>query len=117
HASERNAMPLRAFPNKSQCVLDSRSQVEVRPLQFHAPSLDLGEIENVVYQGEEMPSRFQNVVQVFGLFCIDLAEQPLGEDFREADDGIERCAQLVRHVGQKLALVPAGDLELLALDL
>jgi hypothetical protein len=43
------------------------------------------------------------------------AEHPLGEHFREPDDGVERRAQLVRHVRQELALVLARGLELPAL--
>ncbi len=37
------------------------------------------------------------------------------EDFREADDRIERGPQLVRHVGHERGLVLVGDFELLAL--
>ena len=37
------------------------------------------------------------------------------ENFAVADDGIERRAQLVAHIGEELRLVLAGDLELAAL--
>ena len=61
----------------------------------------------------------ENVVGVLGLFLVQLAEQSLTQDFREADDGIERRAQLMRHVGEELRLVPVGgfDLPALVLDL
>ena len=41
------------------------------------------------------------------------------QDFRETDDGIERGAQLVRHVGEEFRLVPISGLDLptLILDL
>ena len=48
------------------------------------------------------------VAQVFGLFLQHLAV---------ADDGVERRAQLVGHVGQELATCAAGGLELLTLVL
>ena len=64
-----------------------------------------------------MSSRLQNVCQVFRLFVIDLPEHALRQDFREADDGVERRAQLVRHVGEELTLVLARHLELPALVL
>ena len=64
---------------------------------------------------EQVPARVEDVVQVLGLLVVDLAEHPLGQHLREADDRVERRAQLVRHVGQELALVPARDLELAAL--
>src|SRR5439155_10268112 len=74
--------------------------------------LDLREIEDVVDEGEEMPSRLQDVLEIFRLFLVDLAEHALGEDFREPDDGVERGPELVRHVGEELRLVAAGRLEL-----
>jgi hypothetical protein len=36
-----------------------------------------------------MPARLQDVLQVFRLLVIDVAEHPLGEHFREPDDGVE----------------------------
>jgi hypothetical protein len=59
----------------------------------------------------------RHVVQILGLLVVDVAEHALGQDFREADDRVQRGAQLVRHVGQELALVAACHLELLALVL
>ncbi len=106
---------MRPLPHQHQRVLDGARQVEVGRLQFHPSRLDLGQIEDVVDEGQEMSSRLQNVAEVFRLLVVDLAEHPLGQDLREADDGVERRAQLVRHVGEELALVPARDLELPAL--
>src|SRR5438128_10354660 len=62
-----------------------------------------------------MPARSEDVAQVVLLLGVELAEHPLEEDLRESDDGVERRAQLVAHVREELALVPAGDLELAAL--
>ena len=45
----------------------------------------------------------------FGNFAIDAVE----DEFAEAEDRIERRAQLVAHVRQELRLVPAGVLEAL----
>src|SRR2546425_627095 len=47
----------------------------------------------------------------------DLPEHALEEGLREADDCVERRAELVRHVGQELGLVLADDLKLLCLRL
>src|SRR5438552_5669729 len=60
-----------------------------------------------------------DVLKVLGLLGIELAEHPLDEDVREADDRVQRRAQLVRHVREELGLVPVRDLELrrLLLDL
>ena len=54
----------------------------------------------------------EDVVQVLGLLLVELAEHLLAEHLREADDGVQRRAQLVRHVGQELRLVAARGLEL-----
>src|SRR6266446_5239723 len=62
-----------------------------------------------------MPAGLQDVVQVLGLLFIDVPEHPLGQDLREPDDGVERRAELVGHVGEELRLVPAGGFELAAL--
>src|SRR5262245_38559386 len=64
-----------------------------------------------------MLSRLQDVADVFGLLFVDLPEHPLRENLGESDDRIEGCAQLVRHVGQELALVLARNLQLATLDL
>src|SRR4030095_15403482 len=98
--------------HQNQGVSDGARQVELCQLQLHASGLDLREVENVVDEGEEMPSRLQDVLEVFCLFLVYVPEHLLGEDFREADNGVERRAELVRHVGQELRLVPAGRLEL-----
>ncbi len=60
-------------------------------------------------------ARLVDVLQVVGLLLVDLAEHALGEHFREADDRVERRAQLVRHVGEELRLVLVRHLELRAL--
>ncbi len=46
------------------------------------------------------------------MFLIHIAKHLLEQDFREADDGIERSAQLMGHVRQELGFVLAGDFEL-----
>ena len=51
------------------------------------------------------------------LVSVELAEQSLAQDFRETDDGVERRAQLMRHVGEKFRLVAVGHLDLPALFL
>ena len=44
-----------------------------------------------------------DVLQVVVLLLVELAEHPLEQHFGEADDRVERRAQLVRHVGEELA--------------
>src|SRR5713101_8004089 len=62
-----------------------------------------------------MCARGMDILQVLGLLVVQLAEHPLVQHLGEADDRVERGAQLVRHIGQELRLVAAGGLELPAL--
>ena len=45
-------------------------------------------------------------------FSFSSPEHALVQHLREADDRVERRAQLVRHVGEELRLVAAGRLQL-----
>ena len=45
-------------------------------------------------------------------FSLISPNMPLPQHLREADDRVQRRTQLVRHVGEELALVPAGRLQL-----
>jgi hypothetical protein len=56
-----------------------------------------------------------DVEQVLELLVVDLAEHLLRQHLGEADDRVERRAQLVRHVGEELRLVLVRLLELVAL--
>ncbi len=58
-----------------------------------------------------------DVLQVVVLLLVELAEQALEQHLGEADDRVERRAQLVRHVREELGLVLVGGLELPALVL
>src|SRR5262249_52352032 len=80
--------PARCPPPQGGGFRGGARRIEARPLQPPPPRLDLREVEDVVDERQQMPSGLQDVVQVLRLLLVDLAEQPLGEDFREAEDGI-----------------------------
>jgi hypothetical protein len=54
---------------------------------------------------------------VKALLLAERMQGVVGEQLREADDGVERRAQLVAHGGQELALQPVGVHRLLAVQL
>ena len=58
----------------------------------------------------------EDILGVFGLLLIQLAEQSLAQDFGEADDRVERRAQLMGHVGEEFRLVPVRRFDLPALS-
>ena len=56
-----------------------------------------------------MPAGVADVPQVVVLAFVEVAEHPLEQDLGEADHGVQRRAQLVRHAREELRLVLAGD--------
>ena len=95
--------------------------------ELHPPRLDLAEVEHVVDQLEQVAPRGVDVLQaLLPLRGAEVPHQVVLEDLAEPEDGVERGAQLVAHVGEEFALVPADlpdlgvrhlDLALLQLDL
>ena len=85
-------------------------------VKLHPPCLDLGQIEDVVDQGEQVSARAEHTVERLGVLLQRLRILP--QHFADADDGVERRAQLVAHVGEELRLVLAclGELPALVLD-
>ncbi len=77
--------------------------------KLHPPGLDLGEVEDVVDQLQEVLAAGVDVLQALVPLVLGELHQVVLEDLAEAQDGVERGAQLVAHVGQELALQP-GDL-------
>jgi hypothetical protein len=83
------------------------------------PGLDFGKIEHVVNQTEQMfpigLQALQHRPHLLGGFAIDTVK----DKFSVAENGVERRAQLVAHVGQELRFVLASHFQLtpLLLDL
>ena len=105
----------RALADEDHGAPDGRREIEAGELQLHPPRLDLRQVQDVVDEREEMAARGEDVLDVLGLLVVELSEHALPEHLREADDRVERRAELVRHVGEELGLVAAGGLELPAL--
>src|SRR5512132_3429326 len=110
-------MSCRALADDREAALECVAHGERREIELHATSLDLREIEDVINEREQVLAGAEHVLQILALLVVHAAEDALQQDLREADDRVEGRAQLVRHVGEEFALVPAGDLELLALVL
>ena len=113
-ALQRDPAPAGPLAHEQERVVDRRRQIERPKVELHPPRFDLREVEDVVDQGQEMLARGEDVAEVLRLLLVRVAEHPLQQHIRETDDRVERRAQLVRHAGQKLALVLAGHFELAA---
>ena len=90
--------------DRGRDVFDHVRHVERLRVQIHLTGLDLGDVEHAIDQGQQMFAGgfdLREVAdeagqrEVFGL---------LAHQFAVADDGVERRAQFVAHVGQELAL-------------
>jgi hypothetical protein len=79
--------------------------------QLHLSRLDPRQVENSVDDFQQMHCRFVNVFRVFRVAILRLLRIELN-DFREPDDRVQRRAQFVRHVGEKLGLRAIGCLRL-----
>ena len=76
---------------------------ELESLDLHASGLDLGEIEHVVDQLQQMAAAGVNGIEMLAALFHGLgvaAPQNVGE----AEDGVHGRADLVAHVGQEIAL-------------
>src|SRR4051812_27354872 len=91
----------RAAEHQVRSVGDKTGELTGRQLQFDPSGLDLGDIQNVVNQGEKAFSATVDDVQVFALLLGNIA---VAQQTREAENGIQRRAQFVAHVAQEGAL-------------
>ena len=109
---QAEAMAGRAFAHHRDPVLERVPNGERDALQVHVAGLHLGQVEDVAEELEEMLARAPDVPEVLLLTVVDLTEHAVEQHLREADDRVERGAQLVRHAGEELRLVTADDLQL-----
>ena len=83
--------------------------------QAELPGLDLGQVEHIVDEPEQVSAigldALEHLAHPVGGLAVDVVENELGV----AENGIQRRAQLVAHIGEELGFVPAFDLELAAL--
>ncbi len=78
-------------------------------VEINAAGLDLRHVENVVDDVEQILAALADVARIFGVFRrAERPEHRRFHDLGEADDGVERGAQLMAHVGQELRLGLVG---------
>src|SRR5438270_1751626 len=94
-------------------ALEDVAQRHRGAIEIHLPRLDLGQIEDLVDQREQMAAGIEHLPDVAELLLVELARELLLQELREADDRVQRRAQLVGHVREELRLVPAHRLQLL----
>ena len=78
-------------------------------MQLHLAGLDLRQIEDVVDQRQQVTAALSDEFHIFAILGrLERTECAVEDQLREAVDGVQRRAQLVRHVGEELRLAEVG---------
>src|SRR5262249_51964787 len=96
---------------------DNVVQVEGFGIDLHAAGFDLGEVEKLVDQAEEVFRADQNLLEILLLHISNLPAGSSQNDTGKPDDRVQRRAELMADIGEKLRLVAVGRLKLLVLFL
>ncbi len=95
-------------------IRDHSVQLESKCFQFEHAGFNLGKIENVVDQGQQMLAGIQNFLDIVALLEVEFGFE---RQMRHADDAIHRGANFMAHVGKEFALGAVSCLGLLFGDL
>ena len=85
-------------------ISDEHGHVEGFEVNLHLAGFDLGDVEDVVDEFEQVAARVVDAAQVFDPLLVTFGLDVGDEHLAEADDGGERRAQLVAHEGEEVAL-------------
>ena len=89
---------------------DEIRQFDVLKIEFQLAGFDLGQIENVADQAQQMAAGVLDLVEVAGEVREPVFLGLFVQHFAVADNGIERRAQLVAHVGEEDRLGAVGGI-------
>ncbi len=108
------AAPAPRRPGSKLCTMLSLSsrEHELAELELHCVRLDLGEVEDVVQQLQQVAARGADHARVLHLALGEVAVRVVLELLGEHEQAVQRRAQLVRHVRDELGLVLRRDGEL-----
>src|SRR6202043_479433 len=91
---------------------DQRLDLDFAAVQLRLTRLQLGDVEQVVDQRQQVLSVLGNDVDVLALIAGQHAAVTFEQQLREPQDRVERRAQFMAHVGEELRLVLIGALQL-----
>ena len=104
---DQNSRPLPSASGRSAVghLLDDLLADDRLELELHLPRFDLGQVQQVVDEREQvLAADVCTVPQLLLLLGGERAGQPHQQRAGEADDGVERRAQLMAHAGQEPVL-------------
>jgi hypothetical protein len=98
-------------------LIDEPSQINRLGIEFELAGLDLGEVQYLVDEAKEVGPGGIHTAQWFQRLFRAEARRVGDHHLGQADDGVERRAQLVAHAGEELRLTLTRLRQLLALVL
>ena len=113
--SELETLLLGDRPEGAIDVIAHVGERDVLDVDVHAPGLDLGEIEDVVDQRQQVAACAVDRPRELDLLAAEVAGRVLAEKLRQDQQRVQRRAQLVRHVREEFRLVLRRERELLGL--
>src|ERR1700730_12428828 len=116
-AMDRDLVPVlrRQRFDRLDNALDQWRKSKGFEIKLHPPGLDLGQVKDIVDQGEQVTACAEHAIERLEVLLCGL--RILAQHLSDANDGVERRAQLVAHVGEELRFVLAGLSELATLVL
>ncbi len=96
-------------------VSEQIAQVQRLQLELHVAGFDLGQIQHIVDQLQQLVPGPMDDVGMPDLFVVEVAGAVLSQLIAEDQDAVERRTQLVGHVGEEFRLVAVGHRELIGL--
>src|SRR5262249_7973171 len=91
-------------------LIDKPSQIHWLGIELKLAGFDLREVQYLVDEAQEMGPGGIDAAQRFQRLFRAEARRVSHHHLRQADDGVERGAQLVAHAGEELRLVFARQL-------
>ncbi len=109
---QRQAALFRHRPEAALADAEHVGDGDLLGQHLHLAGLDLGQVEDVVDQLQQMGAAVVDHPRRFGLVVVEVAFLVVGQAFRQDQHAVQRRAQLVRHVGEEIGLVLAGARQL-----
>ena len=97
--------------HNAQALFNQLAGIRRLGLQCHLAGFDLGHVEDVVDQLQQVLATIEDVLCIALVSLVsERAEHFTQHDFRETVDGVEWCAQFMAHIGQEFTLGAIGFL-------
>ena len=108
HGAHRQSLGVRTALEETLDVLQQLLRQPGPIVEFDAPRLDLRQIEQVIEDRQQAAARLEDDAAVIP--AAGVGHFRTGQHLGHAEDAVERCANLVAHRREKLALGPVGRL-------